>query len=100
MDQDLVRRVQHGDEDAFAALAIADHTPLFRVAYGILRDRGRAEDATQASLLDIWRDIGELRHSTGLRPGRWSSTSSDPSPGDDCFRQAILAWERPATIRA
>jgi RNA polymerase sigma-70 factor (ECF subfamily) len=56
-----LRRVRNGDEDAFAALAIADHRRLFRVAYGILRDRGLAEDATQAALLEIWRDIGGLR---------------------------------------
>ena len=61
LDQDLVRRVQEGDEAAFAALAIADHARLFRAAYGVLRDRGRAEDATQAALLDIWRDIRGLR---------------------------------------
>ncbi len=61
MDQNLVLRVQEGDEDAFAALAIADHARLFRVAHGILRDRSRAEDATQAALLDIWRDIRGLR---------------------------------------
>jgi len=42
-------------------LAIADHPRLYRVAYGILRDRQSAEDATQQVLLDIWRDIRRLR---------------------------------------
>jgi RNA polymerase sigma-70 factor (ECF subfamily) len=70
MDQDLVRRVQQGDEDAFAALAVADYARLFRVAHGILRDRGAAEDAVQAALLDIWRDIHGLRDLA--RFGGWS----------------------------
>ncbi len=61
MDQDLVARVQHGDQRAFEALATADHPRLYRVAYGILRDHQSAEDATQQALLDIWRDIRRLR---------------------------------------
>lgn len=61
MDQDLVIRVQHGDQRAFETLATADHPRLYRVAYGILRDRRSAEDATQQALLDIWRDIRRLR---------------------------------------
>lgn len=58
---DLVRRAQDGDERAFESLAAAHHPRLFRVAYGILRDRHLAEDATQQALLDIWRYIPRLR---------------------------------------
>lgn len=61
MDQALVARVQRGDQRAFEALATADHPRLYRVAYGILRHRQSAEDATQQALLDIWRDIRRLR---------------------------------------
>jgi RNA polymerase sigma-70 factor (ECF subfamily) len=61
MDQDLVVRVQHGDQRAFEALALDDSPRLHRVAYGILRDSESAEDATQRALVDIWRDIRRLR---------------------------------------
>ena len=54
-------RAQHGDQRAFESLAAAQHPRLFRVAYGILRDRHLAEDATQQALLDIWRHIPRLR---------------------------------------
>ena len=54
-------RAQGGDERAFESLAEAHHPRLFRVAYGILRDRHLAEDATQQALLDIWRHIPRLR---------------------------------------
>ncbi len=63
MDVDLVTRAQGGDGRAFEALAEAHHPRLFRVAYGILRDRHLAEDATQQALLDIWRHIPRLRDS-------------------------------------
>ena len=56
-----MRRAQDGDERAFESLAVAHHARLFRVAYGILRDRHLAEDATQQALLDIWRYIPRLR---------------------------------------
>jgi RNA polymerase sigma-70 factor (ECF subfamily) len=61
MDQDLVVRAQHGDQRAFDALTVTNHSRLFRVAYGILRDRHLAEDATQQAFLDIWRHIPRLR---------------------------------------
>jgi RNA polymerase sigma-70 factor (ECF subfamily) len=61
MDQDLVARVQHGDQRAFEALATADYPRLFRVAHGVLGDRGLAEDATQQALLAIWRKARRLR---------------------------------------
>ncbi len=61
MDQEIVVRVQHGDQRAFEALFVADDSRLHRAAYGILRDLQSAEDATQQALLDIWRDIRRLR---------------------------------------
>jgi RNA polymerase sigma-70 factor (ECF subfamily) len=61
MDQQLVVRVQGGDQRAFEALVVADQARLYRLAYGILRDPQLAEDATQQALLDIWRDVGRLR---------------------------------------
>jgi RNA polymerase sigma-70 factor (ECF subfamily) len=61
MDQDLVVRVQQGDQRAFAALASADHPRLYRVAYGVMGDHAAAQDVTQQALLDIWRKIRRLR---------------------------------------
>jgi RNA polymerase sigma-70 factor (ECF subfamily) len=61
MDQDLVSQAQDGDQRAFERLTAAHHPRLFRVAYGILRDRHLAEDATQQAFLDIWRHIPRLR---------------------------------------
>ncbi len=61
MHQDLVVRVQRGDERAFESLTMADYPRLFRVAKGVLGDHHLAEDATQQAFLDIWRDIPRLR---------------------------------------
>jgi RNA polymerase sigma-70 factor (ECF subfamily) len=64
MDQDLVTRAQHGDQRAFGALTVADQPRLYKVAYGILRDRHLAEDAMQQAFLDIWRHLPRLRDAT------------------------------------
>ncbi len=40
MDTDLVVRAQHGDEEAFASLAVAVGGRLHRVANGSLTDTG------------------------------------------------------------
>ena len=61
MDPELIGRAQHGDEDAFAALALAVGGRLHAIAYRILRDTALAEDATQQALLAIWRDLPRLR---------------------------------------
>ncbi len=61
MDTDLVTAAQHGDEEAFASLAVAVGGRLHAVAHRILRDLDLAEDATQQALLTIWRDLPHLR---------------------------------------
>ncbi len=61
MDRDLVVQAQRGDLGAFEALATSSHPRLFRVALGILRDADRAEDATQATMVDVWRYLPRLR---------------------------------------
>ena len=61
MDTELVVRAQHGDEGAFASLAVAVGDRLHAVAHRILRDIDLAEDATQQALLAIWRDLPQLR---------------------------------------
>jgi RNA polymerase sigma-70 factor (ECF subfamily) len=60
MDQQLVVRVQGGDQRAFEVLATADYPRLYRVAFGVMGDHTSAEDVTQQALLDIWRDIRRL----------------------------------------
>lgn len=57
----LVERAMHGDGDAFAALAADNVDACYRIAYRILRDPHRAQDATQQALLGAWRDLPTLR---------------------------------------
>ena len=70
MDTTLVVRAQHGDEEAFASLAVAIGDRLHAVAHRILRDTSLAEDATQQALLAIWRNLPQLRDPT--RFDAWS----------------------------
>lgn len=61
MDTHLVSRAQGGDEAAFAAITAAVYGRLQDVAYRILRDPYLAEDATQAALVEVWRNLPKLR---------------------------------------
>ena len=61
MDTDLVIRAQHGDKDAYAALAAGMADRFLAVARRILRDLDLAQDATQQALLAIWQDLPHLR---------------------------------------
>lgn len=58
---DLVVLAQRGDEEAFASLATIVGSRLHPIAHRILRDADLADDATQQALLDIWRDLPQLR---------------------------------------
>ena len=58
---ELVVQAQHGDEGAFASLAVVIGNRLHVIAHRILRDADLADDATQQALLAIWRDLPQLR---------------------------------------
>jgi RNA polymerase sigma-70 factor (ECF subfamily) len=70
MDLELVLRARDGDEEAFAALTLACGDRLHAVAHRILRDADLAEDATQQTLVNIWRELPALRDPT--RFDAWS----------------------------
>src|SRR6476469_10856793 len=59
----LVERAMHGDQDAFASLAADAVDGCYRLAFRILRDPHRAQDATQQAMLGAWRDLPTLRDS-------------------------------------
>jgi RNA polymerase sigma-70 factor, ECF subfamily len=62
MTQDeLVARAASGDREAFATLAARHIDRCFALAFRILRDRDRAQDATQQALIGAWRDLPGLR---------------------------------------
>lgn len=61
MQRDLVIRAQQGDADAFGILAAGAIKRLHGVAYRILRDADRADDATQQALMTAWDHLRSLR---------------------------------------
>jgi RNA polymerase sigma-70 factor (ECF subfamily) len=58
---DLVERAQHGDRDAFDALATSVYHRLYAIGFRILRDGYAAEDAVQEAMIRAWRDLRSLR---------------------------------------
>jgi RNA polymerase sigma-70 factor (ECF subfamily) len=63
---DLVDRAKHGDKEAFTALIVPVGDRLYAVAYRILRDADRAEDAVQQTFLTAWRELASLRDDNRL----------------------------------
>jgi len=66
MQQELVRRAQEGDHEAFTAIVRGALARLYASARFILRDPDRAEDAVQEALIEAWRDIADLREADRL----------------------------------
>ncbi|MFN2115004.1 MAG: RNA polymerase sigma factor [Anaerolineae bacterium] len=69
-DASLVARVADGDRGAFEVLYKRHHTPLFRTALALTRDRGTAEELLQEAFLRAYRHMGrvELAPDASLRP--------------------------------
>ena len=61
VDRDLVEAAQRGDQAAFVDLVRTRGDRFFAIAYRILRDVDRAEDALQDALVIAWRDLSDLR---------------------------------------
>lgn len=60
-----VGRSLHGDEKAFALL-IAEFQPLvFRLAFRLLCDEGKARDATQETFIKVWLSLKTYQHTAG-----------------------------------
>ena len=57
----LVERAREGDESAFADLVDLDGDRCYAIAYRILRDVERAQDAFQQAFLLAWRELPRLR---------------------------------------
>ena len=61
MQQALVDLARRGDEEAFSGLECVVGDRLMAIAYRILRDADRAEDAVQQALVIAWRELPTLR---------------------------------------
>jgi RNA polymerase sigma-70 factor (ECF subfamily) len=57
----LVERAQRGDDVAFGELVDLEGDRCYAIAYRILRDVERAQDAVQQAFLLAWRDLPRLR---------------------------------------
>ena len=57
----LVRRVQRGDEEAFATLFQLHRKRVYSVCLSMTRNVAEAEDLTQDAFLQVLRSIGNFR---------------------------------------
>lgn len=69
VDTVLVERARGGDEAAFEQLVDLTGDRSFSIAFRIIRERGRAEDAVQQAYLLAWRQLPTLREPE--RFGAW-----------------------------
>ena len=64
----LVERARDGDDVAFAELVDLDGDLCYAIAYRILRDIERAQDAVQQAFLLAWRGLPRLRDPDRFSP--------------------------------
>jgi len=61
VDPQVIGRAKQGDREAFTTLVLSVGDQLYSVAYRMLRDTGRAEDAVQQVFMTAWRELRHLR---------------------------------------
>ena len=68
MHRALVERARVGDREAFDALARMVGDQCMAIAFRILRDADRADDAVQAALISAWRQLRTLKNPDAFEP--------------------------------
>jgi RNA polymerase sigma-70 factor (ECF subfamily) len=61
----LLRRVAHGDRDAFATVYDVTKSRVFGLVVRVLRDAGYSEETTQEIYLEVWRTASEYDPTKG-----------------------------------
>jgi RNA polymerase sigma-70 factor, ECF subfamily len=102
VERELVERARDGDVGAFEEVVRVSSDRLYAIAYRILRDLDRADDALQLALVRMWDDLPSLRdpdrfeawsyrlvvrasYREAQRERRWASQirAIDVEPADD-----------------
>jgi len=95
-DGELIARTAAGDRDAFEELYRRFARPVLALALRRIRDRGRAEDATQETFAAIWRYARTYRPERG--PGApWLYTVARNTVVDQARRRVESIAEVPDT---
>jgi RNA polymerase sigma-70 factor (ECF subfamily) len=61
MDENVIQRARDRDREAFTEIFLHYSHRLYAVAFRILRDSTRAEDAVQQTFFTAWRELPRLR---------------------------------------
>jgi RNA polymerase sigma-70 factor (ECF subfamily) len=64
----LVEHARAGDHRAFGELIDVEGDGCYAIAFRILRDADRAQDAVQDAFLTAWRDLPQLRDAERFKP--------------------------------
>jgi RNA polymerase sigma-70 factor (ECF subfamily) len=64
--EELLTRLQSGDEDALADLASAYSSKIYQLAFRYLRNKEDAEEITQDVLYKVYRNVGAFRGDAAL----------------------------------
>ena len=65
-NNDLLARLQSGDEQALAELAETYSSKIYQLAFRYLRNKEDAEEVTQDVLFKVYRKVGEFRGDAAL----------------------------------
>ena len=75
-EQELIRLVKKGDQEAFRSLVEAHQQRVYNLAYRMVGDAEDAADLTQEVFLSLWRGLGSFRGESALSTWLYRLTSN------------------------
>ena len=75
-EQNLIRRAQKGDRDAFTALAEEHQRYVYNLAYRVLKDENEALDLTQETFVRAWTALPNFRAQSQFRTWLYRITTN------------------------
>lgn len=67
LDENLIRKAQSGDNDAFAQLVQRHSADAYRTAFMVLRNRSEAEDVVQEAFLTCYSKLHSFRMESSFK---------------------------------
>jgi RNA polymerase sigma-70 factor (ECF subfamily) len=67
LDEELVRKLRAGEEEAYETLIARFQQPVYNLAFRLLNDPGDASDAVQEVFLKVFRNVCHFRRQSSLK---------------------------------
>lgn len=71
---EIIEKLRQGNEETFRLIIKKNKTNMFRLAYGILQDKAKANDAVQEAFISLWENKESFEYKAKLSTWLYRTT--------------------------